>query len=102
MKIRIDVSELKYLFLLFLGLNLEPADCFLLISIISSLHFGLLDQHLLFDLVDLLLLLNLKLVYDSPIFFSELLDIVHQLFIGLLRLAILTFISVALFSKFSD
>ena len=75
------VSLLHYLVLQLFDLLLHLGAEILLFSIIPGLHFRLLNEHLLLDLIYLLLLLNLHLVDYSSIFFSQLLDIVHQLLV---------------------
>ena len=55
----------------------------LLVSVVPGLQLGLLDQHLLLDLVDGLLLLDLHLVDHASILFSQLVQIVHELLVCL-------------------
>ena len=54
------------------------------VLVITGLHLRLLNQHLFLDLIDFLLLFNLHLIDDPPVFFPKLLDVKHQLLICLL------------------
>jgi len=85
----VDLVSLLQDLLLHLAIVLVSSQrIVLLISVISSLHLRLLDQHLLLDFVDFLLLFNLHLVHDTSILLSKLLNVVHQLLVRLLRLRV--------------
>lgn len=58
---------------------------------ISCLHLRLLDEHLLLDLVHLLLLFDFHLIDDPAILLPQLLNIMHQLLIRFLSLVVSLF-----------
>ena len=84
LQLGIEIAHLQDPILQFFDLCLGLALLLLLIFIVSSLHLRLLNKHLLFDFIDLLLLFNFELVHYPSVLFPELLDVVHQLFICLL------------------
>lgn len=58
----------------------------LVLGVVLGLHLRLFEQHPLLELVKSLLLLDLHLVDNSPVFLAQLLDVIHKLFICLLGL----------------
>ena len=78
------ILELLSIGLLFLRLLLRLIFLCFPLLLIPRLHFRLLNKHLFLDLVDFLLFFDLHLVDHSPVLFSELLYIIHELLVGLL------------------